>query len=200
MLLRKKNKFLNLQKQIEILIESKKFEEAVKVYLSLLKSFKRLEPDEKLDNEDELNKIKLQLLTYQKTKDILYSSESDDLNIMKSHLDQLKAYLENPELKKSLRNYAQNKLNHFLKVYEYKVHKTEIERLLKEAYHRIYEENYDGALGLFPEIFDQYKQMEQYFPNKELYKYLTELRDNLKTTLLENKPRGKVAQHTRRKE
>ena len=71
---------------------------------------------------------------------------------------------------------------------------------LKEAYHRIYEGNYDGALGMFPEIFDQYKQMEQYFKNEELYKYITELRDHLKITLLENKPMGKVAQHTKPKE
>jgi hypothetical protein len=200
MILKKKNKFLKIQKQIERLIETKRFEEAVKLYLSLLKSFKRLEPDEKLDNEDELNKTKLQLLTYQKTKDLIYSTKADNLNIIKDQLNQLKSYLENPELKESLRKYAQNKLNHFLKVHEYKVHKIEIERLLKEAYHRIYEGNYDGALGMFPEIFDQYKQMEQYFKNEELYKYITELRDHLKITLLENKPMGKVAQHTKPKE
>jgi hypothetical protein len=199
-MLKKQDKFLKLNNQINRLIDSKKFDEAVKQYLNLSKVFKNQNQEEKSRNEELFNKTRIQLLTYQKINEISYALESNNLEMIKSHLNLLEEYLSVPTIKKIVKEHAEKKLKHFTKVYEYKIHKREIERLLKEVYHKIYEENYDGALGMFPKVFEQYNQLIKSFPNEELYKYLTELRDHLKISLLENRPRGKVAQHTKPKE
>ena len=196
---KKQDKFLKLNKKIDKLIDSKKFDGAIMLYLNLSKAFQSQNQEEKSKNEKLFNKTRLQLLTHQKINEISYVLESDDLEMIKYHLNLLEEYINVPTIKKIVKEYAEKKLKHFTKIYEYKIHKKELERILEEIYHGIYEENYDGALGMFPEVFDQYNQLIKSFPNDELYKYLTELRDHLKISLLENRPRGKVAQHTKKK-
>jgi len=189
---KKQDNFLKLNEKINKFIDAKRFEEALRLYSQLSKL-----NEEKY--EDLFNKTRIQLLTYQKINEISYALDSNDSEMIRHHLNLLEEYINVPTLKKAIKEFAVKKLEHFTKVYQYKIHKNEIEKLLEEVYHLINEANYDKALGLFPQIFDQYKQMIEYFPNEELYKYITEVRDNLKISLLEEKEYGKVAQLTKKK-
>jgi hypothetical protein len=193
----KKGKFVRYSKRVRQLLDKGNYDGAIARYNKFDGYYKLLSEEKKLEYKKEYESLLNQLLIYMKIRDLNVIIKGDDVHLIEDSLKYIE-YLSGRvgKVSENYKKFVKAKYHGFHKEHDYKLALKDLNEVLEKVYKLRDEQNYDGALLLFPELMKKYRELEVYLPEKakELLKELIDLREELKFELLEFRAYSNVAE------
>lgn len=192
---KQKDNFTKVKEQIEKYLKIRELDSAVALYNQLEEEYKILDPEKKIEYESQFIHTKDKLMMYMKIEELQQLIKTNNLEEIKARLIEVEMYLKYYQnLPKRFENYIVHNYKHCLKIYQYKIYKVQLDKVIQEVYNLLTERNYEQALYLFPEIMHLYNEMSRYHRNELLLKRLEGLKSHTKMNLLKERARAEPAE------